>query len=159
VFSRRRSLSVSTSSRTRRLSRRRRSSIRNKLRRRRGALHARRSTRSARSSSVIATITAPRGGRRGSWASPLTRTRRQSHRGVAMSPARRSTGATCRGHPRHHRLAALKSRRRAGRRQWGATRLWARAHVRQLTIGKRLTCELNLAEEHHSAEGFPQSIR
>jgi hypothetical protein len=29
----------------------------------------------------------------------------------------------------------------------------------KIGTGKRLTCEPNLAEEHHSAEGFPQSIR
>jgi hypothetical protein len=29
----------------------------------------------------------------------------------------------------------------------------------EIGTGKRLTCELNLAEEHHSVEGFPQSIR
>jgi hypothetical protein len=49
-----------------------------------------------------------------------------------MLPARWSTGATCWGRPCHHRLAAPKCRRRAGRRRRGATRLWARAHVRRL---------------------------
>jgi hypothetical protein len=29
----------------------------------------------------------------------------------------------------------------------------------KIGTGKRLPCEPNLAEEHHSAEGFPQSIR
>jgi hypothetical protein len=29
----------------------------------------------------------------------------------------------------------------------------------KIGTGKRLTCESNLAEEHHSAGGFPQSIR
>jgi hypothetical protein len=29
----------------------------------------------------------------------------------------------------------------------------------KIGTGKRLTCEPNLAEEHHSAGGFPQSIR
>jgi hypothetical protein len=81
---------------------------------------------------AIAMITTPRGRRRGSWASPLRRTRRQSRRGVAMSPAWRSTGATCRGHPRRRYLAALKCHRRAGRGRRGATRLRARAHVRRL---------------------------
>jgi hypothetical protein len=48
-----------------------------------------------------------------------------------MSPARRSTGATCWVRPRHRRLTALKCRRCAGRKQRGATRLWTRAHVRR----------------------------
>jgi hypothetical protein len=29
----------------------------------------------------------------------------------------------------------------------------------KIGTGKRLTCEPNLAEEHHSARGFPQRIR
>jgi hypothetical protein len=29
----------------------------------------------------------------------------------------------------------------------------------KIGTGKRLTCESNLAEEHHSSGGFPQSIR
>jgi hypothetical protein len=51
-----------------------------------------------------------------------------------MSPAPRSTGATCRGRPRLHRSEVLKRRRRAGRGRRGATRLWARAHARRLPL-------------------------
>jgi hypothetical protein len=43
------------------------------------------------------------------------RIRRPSRRGAAMSPARRSTGATCQGRPHRPRPMALKCRRRAGR--------------------------------------------
>jgi hypothetical protein len=99
---------------------------------RRGALRARRSTRNARSPSATATIIVPRGERRGSWASPLMRTRRPSRCGVAMLPVWRSTGATCRGHPHHRHPAAPKWHRHAGRGRRGATRLWARAHVWRL---------------------------
>jgi hypothetical protein len=31
--------------------------------------------------------------------------------------------------------------------------------IPKIGIGKRLTCEPNLAEEYHSAEGLTQSIR
>jgi hypothetical protein len=55
-----------------------------------------------------------------------------------MSPAPRSTGATCRGRPHHRCPVAFKCRRRADRGRRGATRLWARAHVRRLTrVGQR----------------------
>jgi hypothetical protein len=97
-------------------------------------LRARRTTRNARSPSAIATITTPRGGRRGSWASPPMRTHHPSRRGVAMSPARRLTGATCRVRPHRHHLTMLKCLRRVGRKRRGATRLWARAHVRRLPL-------------------------
>jgi hypothetical protein len=60
------------------------------------------------------------------------RTRRPIRCGAAMSPARRSTRATSRGRPRHRRFAAPKCHHRAGRRRRGATRLWARSHVRRL---------------------------
>jgi hypothetical protein len=60
------------------------------------------------------------------------RTRRPSRHGAAMSPARRLTGATCRGRHRRRRPVALKCRRRAGHRRLGATRQWARARVRWL---------------------------
>jgi hypothetical protein len=95
-------------------------------------LHARRSIRNAESPSTIATTTTTRGGRQGSWASPPMRTRHPSCRGVAMLLVRRSTGATCRGRPSRCHLAAPTCRRRAGRGRRGATRLWARAHVRRL---------------------------
>jgi hypothetical protein len=111
-----------------------RSSTRTRLRQRRGALRVRRNIRNARSPSAIATTTATRGGKRGSRASPPTRTHRPSRRGVAMSPAPRSTGATCRGRHRRRRPVALKCRRRGGRERMGATRLWARAHVRRLPL-------------------------
>jgi hypothetical protein len=64
--------------------------------------------------------------------SPPTKTRRPSRRGAEMSPARRSTGATCRSHPRCCLPAALKCRRRASRRRSCETRPWARAHSRRL---------------------------
>jgi hypothetical protein len=64
------------------------------------------------------------------------RTRRPSRRGAVMSPARRSTGPICRGRPRRRRPASLKCRRHAGRGRQGATRLWARAHVRWLPSPK-----------------------
>jgi hypothetical protein len=62
------------------------------------------------------------------------RIRRPSRRGAAMSPTRRSTGATCRGRPRRRRRVALKCHRRAGYGRRGATRLQARAHVRWLPL-------------------------
>jgi hypothetical protein len=46
---------------------------------------------------------------------------------------RRSTGATCQGHPRHCLLAALKCRHCASRRRSCVTRPWARACVRRLS--------------------------
>jgi hypothetical protein len=54
-----------------------------------------------------------------------------------MSLVRRSIGATCRGHPRHRPLAALKCRCRASRRRLGVTRPWARARDRRLAPPER----------------------
>jgi hypothetical protein len=62
------------------------------------------------------------------------RIRHPSRRGAVMSPARRSTGATCWGRPRHRRPVALKCRRRTGRERRGTARLWARAHVGRLPL-------------------------
>jgi hypothetical protein len=101
------------------------------------AHRARRNTRSARSPSVIATMTTLRGGRRGLLASPPTKTRRPSRRGVAMLPARRSTTKKCRGRPRCRLPVAQKCRRRDSRRQPRATRRWARARVKQLALPER----------------------
>jgi hypothetical protein len=55
-------------------------------------------------------------------------------RGAAMSPAWRSTGETCRGHPRRRRPVALKCRCRADCGMQGMKKLWARAHVRWLPL-------------------------
>jgi hypothetical protein len=60
----------------------------------------------------------------GSRESPPMRIRRPSRRGAAMSPAWRSTGATCWGRPHCRRPVALKCRRRADCERRGATRLW-----------------------------------
>jgi hypothetical protein len=49
-----------------------------------------------------------------------------------MSPARRSTGATCRGRPRRRLLVAPKCHRHASRRRPCATRPWARTRVSRL---------------------------
>jgi hypothetical protein len=99
-------------------------------------LHVRRNIRNARSPSVIVMTIATRSGRRGSRASPPMRIRRLSRRGAAMSPAPRSTGATCWGRPHRRRPVALKCRHRAGRERRGTTRLWARAHVRRLPLSE-----------------------
>jgi hypothetical protein len=64
--------------------------------------------------------------------SPLMKTHRPSRRGADMSPARRSTRATCRGRPHRRLLTTLKCRRHASRRGPCATRPWARACVRRL---------------------------
>jgi hypothetical protein len=122
----------------RRLPRRRRFLTRTRPRQRRGALRTRHSTRSARSPSAIVTTTATKGERRGSLASPPMKTRRPSLRGAEMLPVRRSTGATCRGHPRQRLPVTLKCRRRASRRRLGATRPWVRAHVRWLPCPRGL---------------------
>jgi putative hemolysin len=50
---------------------------------------------------------------------------------------RRSTGATCRGHPRRRLPEALKCRHHANRRRLGTTRPWARAHARRLPPPER----------------------
>jgi hypothetical protein len=52
---------------------------------------------------------------------------------------RRLTGATCRGRPRRRLPTALKCCRRGNRRRPRATRLWARACVKQLALHER-TC-------------------
>jgi hypothetical protein len=79
---------------------------------------------------------------------------RPSRRGAAMSPTPRSTGATCRGRPRCRRPVALKCHRRAGRRRWGATRLWAQAHVRQLPLPEWAS-RRSAPVRHPSGRGLP----
>jgi hypothetical protein len=69
--------------------------------------------------------------------SPPMKTHRPSRRGAATSPARRSTGATCRGRPRRCLPVVPKCRCLASRRRPCGTRLWARARVRRLTLPKR----------------------
>jgi hypothetical protein len=122
--------------RPRRLSRRRRYSTGIRLRQRGGAPRARCSTRNARSPSAIETTTASRGGRRGSSASPPMKIRRLSRRGVTTLLVRRLTGVTCRRHPPRRLLAALKCRRRGSHRRPCATRMWARARDKKLTLPK-----------------------
>jgi hypothetical protein len=106
---------------------------------------ARRSTRNARSPSAIEMTTASRGGRRGSVVSPSMKTHCQSCRGVAKSPVRRSTGATCWGRPRCCLLVAPKCRHRGGHRRPRATRMWARARDKQLTLPVRTRGQFSLA--------------
>jgi uncharacterized low-complexity protein len=55
-----------------------------------------------------------------------------SLRGVEMSPARRSTGATCRGRPHRRLPVALKFHRRADHQRPEATRPLAQAHAKWL---------------------------
>jgi hypothetical protein len=76
--------------------------------------------------------------------SPPMKTRRPSRRGAEMSPARRSTRATCRGRPRHRLLATLKCRRHASRRGPCATRPWARARVRRLASPEKTSVRSTL---------------
>jgi hypothetical protein len=78
-------------------------------------------------------------------ASPPMKTCRPSRYGVAMSPARRSTGATCRGRPRRRLPAALMCRRHDSRRRLCGTRLWARARVKQLPLPERTSGRSGLA--------------
>jgi hypothetical protein len=66
------------------------------------------------------------------------KTRRRSHRGAATSPARRLTGATCRGRPRHHLPAAPKCRHRGSHRRPRATRTWAQARDKQLALPEKI---------------------
>jgi hypothetical protein len=73
----------------------------------------------------------------GDVASPPMKTRRWSRRGAVMLPARRWTGAICRGHPRRRLPAPLKCHNRGGRRRPRATRKWARARDKQLALPKR----------------------
>jgi hypothetical protein len=86
-----------------------------------------------------------RGGRWGSVASPSMKTRRRSRRGAATSPARRLSGATCRGRPRHRLPAAPKCRHRGGHRRTRATRMWARARDKQLALPERTSDRSTLA--------------
>jgi hypothetical protein len=81
-------------------------------------------------------MTATRGARRGSRAFPPTRIHRPSHRGTAMSPAPRLTGAICRGRPHLRRFVVPRCHRRAGHGRRGATRLWGRARVWRLPLSE-----------------------
>jgi hypothetical protein len=154
VHSCRGSGSAPTSFRPRRLSRRKQSSTRTRLRQRRGALHVRRSIRSVRSPSAIKTTTTTRGKRRGRRASLPMRTRRPSRLGAVMSLARRLTGATCRGRPRHRHPEALNCHRRAGRERRSTTRLWAQAHVRRLLLHV-WACGLPAPVQHPAEQALP----
>jgi hypothetical protein len=102
-------------------------------------LRVRCSTKSARSPSAIGTTTASRGGRRGSVVSPPMKIRRRSRRGAATNPARRWTGATCRGRPRRHFPAPQKCHHRDSRIRPRMIRKWARARVQQLALPERIS--------------------
>jgi hypothetical protein len=100
------------------------------------AAEKRRATRKAQHKKCqIVTITATRGGKRGRLASPLMKTRCPGLRGVAMWPARRLIGATCRGRPPRRLLAALKCRHRA--RRPDATTPLDRAHAKWFVSRER----------------------
>jgi hypothetical protein len=107
-------------------------------------LRARCSTKSVRLPSTIGTTTTSRGGRRGSVASPPMKIRRRSRRGGATLPARRWTGATCRGRPRRRLPAPQKCHHRGGCRRPRATRTWARARDQQLALPDRTSGQFAL---------------
>jgi hypothetical protein len=65
------------------------------------------------------------------------KSRRPSRHGEAMLPARRSTGVTSRGRPRRRLPTTLKCHCRGRCRRMRATRLWARAPLKQLTLPER----------------------
>jgi hypothetical protein len=62
-----------------------------------------------------------------------------------MYPARRWTGATCRGRPRHRLPAPPKCHHRGSRRRPRTTRMWDRARDKQLTLPERTSGRSALA--------------
>jgi hypothetical protein len=89
--------------------------------------------------------------------SPLMKIRRRSRRGAAMYPARRWTKAICRGLPRRRLPALPKCCHRGGRRRPHATRMWAQAPDKQLTLPERTSGRSALA--WHLAGRAPLSRR
>jgi hypothetical protein len=73
----------------------------------------------------------------GSVASPPTKVRHRSRRGVATWPARRWIGATCWGRPRRRLPAPQNCHRQGGHRWPRTTRMLARARDQQLAPPER----------------------